>query len=73
MTNLTGKCVAEFQRLAIDSKGGDRKARIYEADNGFVVSFYDGKEYVGASVASCEYGSALKVAIDWLDNSEFFS
>lgn len=67
------KCVAEFQRLAIDSKGGDCKARIYEADNGFVVSFYDGKDYVGASVASCEYGSALRVAIDWLDNSEFFS
>lgn len=64
-------CVAEFVRLAIDSKGGDRKARIYQADNGYVVSFYDGKEYVGASVSSCEYGSAVLVAVKWLDNSEF--
>lgn len=64
-------CVAEFQRLAIDEKGGDRKARIYKADNGYVVSFYEGKDYEGASVASCEYGSAVLVAIQWLDNSEF--
>ncbi len=68
---MSTKCVAEFQRLATDDKGGDAKARIYEADNGFVVSFYSGKEYVGASVASCEYGSALRAAIEWLDNSEF--
>lgn len=67
------KCVAEFQRLAVDGFGGDCKARIYEADNGFVISFYNGKEYVGASAACVSYGSALKAAIEWLDNSEFYS
>lgn len=65
------KCVAEFQRLATEDKGGDAKARIYQADNGYVVSFYNGKEYAGASVASCEYGSAVLAAIEWLDNSQF--
>lgn len=65
------KCAAEFNRLAIDSKGGDSKARIYEADNGYVVSFYAGKEYVSSSVASCDYASAMLVALQWLDNSEF--
>lgn len=68
---MSTKCVAEFQRLATDDKGGDAKARIYEADSGFVVSFYSGGEYVHTSVASLDYGTALKAAIGWLDNSEF--
>lgn len=67
------KCVAEFQRLAIEGFGGDSKARIYEADNGYVVSFYSNGEYVHASVASLDYSIALKAAIGWLDNSEFVS
>ena len=65
------RCVAEFNRLALEGFGGDCKARIYEADNGFVVSFYEGKEYVGASGACANYAGALLVAIQWIDNSEF--
>lgn len=65
------RCVAEFSRSAVDGFGGDCKARIYEADNGFVVCFYEGKEYVSASAACVNYVGALLVAIQWLDNSEF--
>lgn len=50
------RCVAEFNRLAVD---------------GFVVSFYEGKEYVSASAECVNYAGALLVAIQWIDNSEF--
>lgn len=66
------KCVAEFERKAIPSKGGDAKVRIYEADNGFVPCFYTNGEYVSAGAACATYGSAVKSAIVWLDNSDFY-
>lgn len=66
------RCVAEFNRLAVDGFGGDCKARIYEADNGFVVSFYEGKEYIGAGAPCVTYGGAVLVAVQWLDNSDSY-
>jgi hypothetical protein len=65
------KCVAEFSRLAVPSKGGDAKVRIYEADNGFVPTFYNDEGYVNAGIAGT-YAAAVKVAIEWLDNSDFY-
>lgn len=65
------KCVAEFQRLATDDKGGDAKARIYEAVGGFALSYYSGTDCVMTSATYGSYDLALKSAIQWIDNSEF--
>lgn len=65
------KCVAEFERKAIDEFGGDCKVRIYQADNGFVPTFYQCGGYVSAGAACETFGSAVAVAIEWIDNSDF--
>lgn len=64
--------VATFSRDPLDCYGDAKQAKIYKMEDGrFAISLYTNGE-----LASCEdnyisYGAAVKVAIEWLDNSEF--